>query len=168
MIDESFSKMDEARCKAVLDYLSGTLGLQVICVVPTKSAGALHDHVDQVLQVTKFLQERPRGELNTGVMVTSTEIVSRLAAIPALVAKHPLSTYQVSARLFWGNSKVLKGQEQWLRELLGLPDGALVERMLLVEIAFPSCPPTGILMLENLDSYFSACNGNWPHCHDFI
>jgi hypothetical protein len=72
MIDESFSKMDEARCKAVLDYLSGTLGLQVIFVVPTKSAGALHDHVDQVLQVTKFLQERPRGELNTGVMVTST------------------------------------------------------------------------------------------------
>lgn len=74
MIDESFSKMDEARCKAVLDYLSGTLGLQVIFVVPTKSAGALHDHVDQVLQVTKFLQEHPRGELNTGVMVTRTEL----------------------------------------------------------------------------------------------
>jgi uncharacterized protein YPO0396 len=49
MIDESFSKMDEARCKAVLDYLCGTLGLQVIFVVPTKSAGALHDHVDQMI-----------------------------------------------------------------------------------------------------------------------
>ena len=72
MIDESFSKMDEARCKAVLDYLSGTQGLQVIFAVPTKSAGALHDHVDQILQVTKFLQERPRGELKTGVMVTAT------------------------------------------------------------------------------------------------
>lgn len=72
MIDESFSKMDEARCKAVLDYLCGTLGLQVIFAVPTKSAGALHDHVDQVLQVTKFLQQSPRGELNTAVMVTAT------------------------------------------------------------------------------------------------
>jgi energy-coupling factor transporter ATP-binding protein EcfA2 len=72
MIDESFSKMDETRCKAVLDYLSGTMGLQVIFAVPTKSAGALHDHVDQVLQVTKFAQEAPRGELNTGVMVTPT------------------------------------------------------------------------------------------------
>ena len=72
MIDESFSKMDETRCKAVLDYLSGTMGLQVIFAVPTKSAGALHDHVDQVLQVTKFAQETPRGELNTGVMVTPT------------------------------------------------------------------------------------------------
>jgi energy-coupling factor transporter ATP-binding protein EcfA2 len=72
MIDESFSKMDEARCKAVLDYLCGTLGLQVIFVVPTKSAGALHDHVDQILQVTKFFQEHPRGELNSSVMVTPT------------------------------------------------------------------------------------------------
>jgi energy-coupling factor transporter ATP-binding protein EcfA2 len=72
MIDESFSKMDEARCKAVLDYLSGTLGLQIIFAVPTKSAGALHDHVDQVIQVTKFVQERPRGELKTSVMVTPT------------------------------------------------------------------------------------------------
>lgn len=72
MIDESFSKMDETRCKAVLDYLSGTLGLQVIFVVPTKSAGALHDHVDQLFQVTKFSLEHPRGELKTGVMVTPT------------------------------------------------------------------------------------------------
>ena len=72
MIDESFSKMDESRCKAVLNYLSGTLGLQIIFAVPTKSAGALHDHVDQVLQVTKFFSEHPRGELKTGVMVTPT------------------------------------------------------------------------------------------------
>ena len=72
MIDESFSKMDETRCKAVLDYLSGTLGLQILFAVPTKSAGALHDHVDQVLQVTKFSLHPPRGELNTGVMVTPT------------------------------------------------------------------------------------------------
>ncbi|KJS30317.1 MAG: hypothetical protein VR64_16565 [Desulfatitalea sp. BRH_c12] len=80
MIDESFSKMDEARCKAVLDYLSGTLGLQVIFAVPTKSAGALHDHVDQVLQVTKFLQDAPRGELKTAVMVTPTVLKKNTVA----------------------------------------------------------------------------------------
>jgi uncharacterized protein YPO0396 len=80
MIDESFSKMDEARCKAVLDYLSGTLGLQVIFAVPTKSAGALHDHVDQVLQVTKFLQDTPRGELKTAVMVTPTVLKKKPVA----------------------------------------------------------------------------------------
>jgi hypothetical protein len=96
------------------------------------------------------------------------EILSRLAAIPALVADHPLSTYQVSSRLFWGASKVLRGREAWLRELLGLPESALVERMLPVEVAFPCPAPAGILMLENLDSYFSAGNGNWPDCHDFI
>jgi energy-coupling factor transporter ATP-binding protein EcfA2 len=80
IIDESFSKMDETRCKAVLDYLSGTLGLQIIFAVPTKSAGALHDHVDQVLQVTKFSQDLPRGELNTGVMV-----------IPTILKKNPVA-----------------------------------------------------------------------------
>jgi len=249
MIDESFSKMDETRCKAVLDYLSGTMGLQVIFAVPTKSAGALHDHVDQVLQVTKFAQETPRGELNTGVMVTPTllrrntvaelwqrqrvaienrahrriifrlehednlrlrlnrpepaeagtwwaaldkwghafqradlvakpvlmlpgkspeEILSRLAVIPELVRERPMSAYQISARLFWGHSKVLKGREQWLRDLLGLPREAVVDRMLPVEVTFPLGTPAGILIIENLDSYFSACNGNWQDCPDMI
>ena len=99
---------------------------------------------------------------------SADDILSRLAAIPELVAERPLSAYQVSARLFWGNSKVLKGKEQWLCDLLGLPEGAIVERMLPVEVSFPIGLPSGILMLENMDSYFSACNGNWPDCHDVI
>lgn len=96
------------------------------------------------------------------------EIISRLAAIAELVKDRPLTTYQLSSRLFWGSSKVLKGKEQWLSELLGLPEGAIAQRMLPVEVTFSSGPPTGILMLENLDSYFSACNGNWPGCDHFI
>jgi hypothetical protein len=96
------------------------------------------------------------------------EIIARLAAIPVLLAERPLSTYQISARLFWGHSKLLKGKEQWLCELLGLPESAILARMLPVEVAFPSESPSGILMLENLDSYFSACNGNWPDCDRLI
>ncbi|MGD9249199.1 MAG: SbcC/MukB-like Walker B domain-containing protein, partial [Desulfobacteraceae bacterium] len=80
MIDESFSKMDETRCKAVLDYLCETLGLQVLFVVPTKSAGALHDHVDQIIQVAKLKQQTPRGELDTGVMVTPYHLKKRKVA----------------------------------------------------------------------------------------
>lgn len=80
MIDESFSKMDETRCKAVLDYLCETLGLQVLFIVPTKSAGALHDHVDQIMQVTKLNQQNPRGELDTGVMVTPYHLKKRKVA----------------------------------------------------------------------------------------
>jgi hypothetical protein len=96
------------------------------------------------------------------------EILSRLAVIPELVRERPLSAYQISARLFWGHSKVLKGREQWLRDLLGLPREAVVERMLPVEVTFPPGTPAGILMIENLDSYFSACNGNWQDCLDMI
>ena len=74
LIDESFSKMDEQRCRAVIDYLSHKLGLQIIFVVPTMKAGALHDHVDQVVQVTKLAAELPRGELKTTVMVTTNQL----------------------------------------------------------------------------------------------
>lgn len=95
-------------------------------------------------------------------------IVSRLAAIPATVAGRPSSARRLSARLFWGNSKALDGKEQKLCDSLGLPRGAILERVLPVKIAFPAKPPAGILMLENLDSYFSACNGNWPDCDDLI
>ncbi|MCP4746821.1 MAG: AAA family ATPase [Desulfobacteraceae bacterium] len=71
LIDESFSKMDEQRCSAVLDYLANTLGLQILFVVPNKSAGSLHEHVNQLIQVTKLASAKKRGELNTSVMVTS-------------------------------------------------------------------------------------------------
>lgn len=71
MIDESFSKMDEHRCRAVLDYLSTKLGLQIIFVVPNKSAGVLHDCVDQIFHVAKLRTEKARGELNTCVMINT-------------------------------------------------------------------------------------------------
>lgn len=96
------------------------------------------------------------------------DIVSRLAAIAYAVAARPLTARQLSARLFWGNSKVLDGKEQKLCASLGLPQNAILERVLAVEISFPAKPPGGILMLENLDSYFCACNGNWPDCDDLI
>lgn len=72
MIDESFSKMDEHRCRAVLDYLSNKLGLQILFVVPSKSAGVLHDAIDRLFQVTKLRAIAPRGELNTCVMLNTS------------------------------------------------------------------------------------------------
>ncbi len=77
LIDESFSKMDEQRCKAVIDYLANKLGFQILFVVPTMKAGALHDHVDQVVQVTKLPTDHPRGELNTTVLVTANQLKKR-------------------------------------------------------------------------------------------
>lgn len=96
------------------------------------------------------------------------QIISRLAKIPTLLKERPLTARHLSALLFWGDSKVLDGKEQWLCNLFGLPQGAIAERILPVDVTFPFRSPAGILMLENLDSYFSACNGNWPNCDKYI
>lgn len=45
--DESFSKMDETRAKAVLRYLRDSLGLQIICAMPTRNAGGLRPEFDR-------------------------------------------------------------------------------------------------------------------------
>lgn len=45
--DESFSKMDEARARAVLRYLRDSLGLQIICAMPTRNAGGLRPEFDR-------------------------------------------------------------------------------------------------------------------------
>jgi hypothetical protein len=45
--DESFSKMDEARARAVLRYLRDSLGLQIVCAMPTRNAGGLRPEFDR-------------------------------------------------------------------------------------------------------------------------
>ncbi|GAL23772.1 chromosome segregation protein SMC-like [Vibrio variabilis] len=74
IIDESFGKMDEARSKEVLNYLSGTLGLQVIFVMPTKSAGAFLLSATRHTLVVKSTTSPPRGELATRVDVIEKEL----------------------------------------------------------------------------------------------
>jgi energy-coupling factor transporter ATP-binding protein EcfA2/flavin-binding protein dodecin len=45
--DESFSKMDETRARAVLKYLRDNLDLQVVSAMPTRSAGGLRPEFDR-------------------------------------------------------------------------------------------------------------------------
>jgi hypothetical protein len=45
--DESFSKMDETRARAVLRYLRDNLDLQVVSAMPTRNAGALRPEFDR-------------------------------------------------------------------------------------------------------------------------
>lgn len=69
MIDESFTQLDEQRAGDVIRFLTETMGLQMLFVVPNKSAAPLYNKVDMVIQVTKIPSERPRGELKTRVVV---------------------------------------------------------------------------------------------------
>jgi hypothetical protein len=69
MIDESFAKLDEQRSKAVINYLSRDLQLQVIFVVPNTKASIYYDQVQLKYDVSKSPSPEPIGELNTRVFV---------------------------------------------------------------------------------------------------
>ena len=61
--DESFSKMDEQRARAVLRFLRDNLGLQVISAMPTKAAGGLRDEFTREYSFTRATVEA-NGELD--------------------------------------------------------------------------------------------------------
>lgn len=61
--DESFSKMDEQRARAVLRFLRDNLGLQVISAMPTKAAGGLRDEFTREYSFTRAAVEA-NGELD--------------------------------------------------------------------------------------------------------
>jgi energy-coupling factor transporter ATP-binding protein EcfA2 len=61
--DESFSKMDEQRARAVLRFLRDNLGLQVISAMPTKAAGGLRDEFTREYSFTRAMVDA-NGELD--------------------------------------------------------------------------------------------------------
>lgn len=61
--DESFSKMDEQRARAVLRFLRDNLGLQVISAMPTKAAGGLRDEFTREYSFTRAAVDK-NGELD--------------------------------------------------------------------------------------------------------
>lgn len=63
MSDESFSKMDETRARAVLRYLRDNLDLQVVCAMPSRNAGALRPEFDREYSFSRVGVEG-NGELD--------------------------------------------------------------------------------------------------------
>ncbi len=61
--DESFSKMDEPRARAVLQYLRDSLGLQVISAMPTRNVGGLRPEFDREYNYSRVHVEA-NGELD--------------------------------------------------------------------------------------------------------
>lgn len=69
MVDEAFSKMDETRSREVIDYLTNTLGLQLIFIMPTSKSGPFMDLISNQFVFSKCPIAKPRGELNTRMLV---------------------------------------------------------------------------------------------------
>ncbi|MDX5298027.1 MAG: hypothetical protein LPK85_03650, partial [Gammaproteobacteria bacterium] len=69
LVDEAFSRMDETRSREVIDYLTRTLGLQLLFVMPSSKSGAFLDLISNQFVFAKCPSPQPIGELNTIVHV---------------------------------------------------------------------------------------------------
>lgn len=69
LVDEAFSKMDETRSREVIEYLTRSLGLQLIFIMPTSKCGPYMDLISNEFVFAKVPSEAPRGELSTRVLV---------------------------------------------------------------------------------------------------
>lgn len=69
LVDEAFSKMDETRSREVIHYLTQTLGLQLVFIMPTSKSGPFMDLISNQFVFSKCPSPEPRGELKTRVFV---------------------------------------------------------------------------------------------------
>lgn len=69
LVDEAFSKMDETRSKEVINYLTQTLGLQLIFIMPTSKSGPFMDLISNQTVFSKCPTSEKIGELRTRVLV---------------------------------------------------------------------------------------------------
>ena len=67
LVDEAFSKMDESRSREVIDYLTRTLGLQLIFIMPTSKCGPFMDLISNEFVFAKV--PLARGQLHTRMLV---------------------------------------------------------------------------------------------------
>lgn len=71
LVDEAFSKMDETRSKEVINYLTESLGLQLLFIMPTSKSGPFMDLVSNQFVFSKvpLVGGQTKGELQTKVLV---------------------------------------------------------------------------------------------------
>ena len=86
MVDEAFSKMDENRSREVIHYLTNSLGLQLIFIMPTSKSGPFMDIISNQFVYTKCPTTEPIGQLNTRVLVDRKQCNKE--QIAKLWAKH--------------------------------------------------------------------------------
>ncbi|MCA6065216.1 ATP-binding protein [Thalassolituus marinus] len=71
LVDEAFSKMDETRSKEVINYLTESLGLQLLFIMPTSKSGPFMDLISNQFVFSKvpLAGGLTKGELQTRVLV---------------------------------------------------------------------------------------------------
>ncbi|PCK08066.1 MAG: hypothetical protein COA42_11040 [Alteromonadaceae bacterium] len=69
LVDEAFSKMDETRSREVINYLTKSLGLQLIFIMPTSKSGPFMDLISHQTVFSKCPTTEKIGELSSRVLV---------------------------------------------------------------------------------------------------
>lgn len=95
LVDEAFSKMDETRSKEVINYLTKTLGLQLVFIMPTSKTGPFMDLISHQVIFSKCPSKNAIGELNTRVLLDRK--VCNQDKIAALWALHRKTINQQSS-----------------------------------------------------------------------
>ena len=97
LVDEAFSKMDETRSKEVIHYLTQTLGLQLMFIMPTSKSGPFMDLISNQFVFSKVPLPAGRkiGELNSTVIVDRQ--VCNQERIADLWAQHRKVVHQQGA-----------------------------------------------------------------------
>ena len=83
------------------------------------------------------------------------EVVLRLNDLTALSGQ-PLLLREVSAKLFWGMSKVLDGRQGLVAAVLGLPECPFPETPVQLLVQLPAGSLRGVLFIENQMSFEQA------------
>ena len=92
LVDEAFSKMDETRSREVISYLTESLGLQLVFIMPTSKCGPFMDLISNEFVFAKCPSTSMRGELKTRVLVDRK--VCNQEKIKALWANHKRTVYR--------------------------------------------------------------------------
>lgn len=74
IVDEAFMHMDESRSKSVINYLTNTLGLQLIFIMPTSKSGPFLDLISNQFVFSKVPSPVRVGELNTRVLIDPQQL----------------------------------------------------------------------------------------------
>lgn len=86
---------------------------------------------------------------------SAADIVGQLNLLPDLIDE-PLLLREVSARQFWGQSKVLDNRQAMIATLLGLDECPFPESPIQLQVCLPDKPFSGVLFIENLATFEKA------------
>ncbi|WP_111641764.1 ATP-binding protein [Marinimicrobium alkaliphilum] len=86
LVDEAFSKMDEHRSREVINYLTESLGLQLLFIMPSSKSGPFMDLISNQFVFSKCPTAERVGELNSRVILDRQTCDQ--AQIEKLMANH--------------------------------------------------------------------------------